>query len=50
MGAIATDIPLLDRTLDVDGHEFAPPHLWGEIFGPTAERLSRIEARLKAAS
>jgi predicted TIM-barrel fold metal-dependent hydrolase len=42
MGVIANDIPLLDRTLDVDGHEFAPPHLWGEIFGPTAERLSRI--------
>jgi len=38
----ATGISLLDRTLDVDGHEFAPPHLWARIFGPTAERLSRI--------
>jgi predicted TIM-barrel fold metal-dependent hydrolase len=34
--------PLLERTLDVDGHEFAPPHLWGKVFGPTAERLSKV--------
>jgi predicted TIM-barrel fold metal-dependent hydrolase len=37
-----TDAPLLQRTLDVDGHEFAPPHLWGEIFGPVAERLAQV--------
>ena len=42
MGAAAADLPLLERTLDVDGHEFAPPHLWGELFGPTAARLSGI--------
>ena len=42
-GQIATpEPPLLDRTLDVDGHEFAPPHLWGELFGPTAARLSKV--------
>jgi predicted TIM-barrel fold metal-dependent hydrolase len=35
-------IPLLERTLDVDGHEFAPPHLWGEIFGPVAARLAQV--------
>ena len=35
-------IPLLERTLDVDGHEFAPPHLWGGIFGPVAERLADV--------
>lgn len=35
-------IPLLERTLDVDGHEFAPPHLWGEIFGPVAARLAEV--------
>jgi predicted TIM-barrel fold metal-dependent hydrolase len=35
-------IPLLERTLDVDGHEFAPPHLWGTIFGPVAERLAKV--------
>ena len=35
-------IPLLERTLDVDGHEFAPPHLWGGIFGPVAERLAEV--------
>ena len=35
-------VPLLERTLDVDGHEFAPPHLWGEIFGPVAERLAEV--------
>jgi predicted TIM-barrel fold metal-dependent hydrolase len=35
-------VPLLERTLDVDGHEFAPPHLWGEIFGPVAERLAQV--------
>ena len=28
--------------LDVDGHEFAPPRVWGEIFGPTAERLAEV--------
>lgn len=36
------EIPLLERTLDVDGHEFAPPHLWGAIFGPVAERLAVV--------
>lgn len=35
-------VPLLERTIDVDGHEFAPPHLWGEIFGPVAARLADI--------
>src|SRR6202008_2306957 len=30
----------------VDGHEFAPPHLWAEIFGPTAARLSQVCAPL----
>ena len=36
------EIPLLERTLDVDGHEFAPPHLWGGIFGPVAARLAEV--------
>lgn len=35
-------VPLLERTLDVDAHEFAPPHLWGETFGPVAERLAEV--------
>jgi predicted TIM-barrel fold metal-dependent hydrolase len=35
-------IPLLERTMDVDGHEFAPPHLWGAIFGPVAARLAEV--------
>ena len=35
-------LPLLDRTNDVDGHEFAPPHLWGAVFGPVAARLAPI--------
>jgi len=35
-------LPLLERTIDVDGHEFAPPHLWGEIFGPVAARLGEV--------
>jgi predicted TIM-barrel fold metal-dependent hydrolase len=35
-------MPLLERTLDVDGHEFAPPHLWGGIFGPVAARLAEV--------
>jgi predicted TIM-barrel fold metal-dependent hydrolase len=35
-------LPLLERTLDVDGHEFAPPHLWGGIFGPVAARLAEV--------
>jgi predicted TIM-barrel fold metal-dependent hydrolase len=42
MTARATKVPLLDRTLDVDGHEFAPPHLWGELFGPTAAHLAEV--------
>jgi len=37
-----TAIPLLERTIDVDGHEFAPPHLWGEVFGPVAARLAQV--------
>ncbi|MBW8783787.1 MAG: amidohydrolase family protein [Novosphingobium sp.] len=41
--------PLLGRTLDVDGHEFAPPHLWGEIFGPVAARLAEVCAPFIAA-
>lgn len=35
-------VPLLQHTSDVDGHEFAPPHLWGEIFGPVAARLAEV--------
>ena len=35
-------LPLLQRTLDVDGHEFAPPHLWGSVFGPVAGRLAPV--------
>ncbi len=33
---------VLRRTLDVDGHEFAPPHLWGGIFGPVGARLAEV--------
>ncbi len=44
-----SEIPLLQRTLDVDGHEFAPPHLWGEIFGPVAARLAAVCAPFIAA-
>jgi len=33
---------VLSRTMDVDGHEFAPPHLWGEIFGPVAAQLAQV--------
>lgn len=32
--------------LDVDAHEFAPPQLWGGIFGPAAERIFAICAPL----
>lgn len=35
--------------LDVDGHEFAPPRVWGELFGPTAERLAEVCAPFIAA-
>ena len=42
-------IPLLERTIDVDGHEFAPPHLWGEVFGPVAARLAEVCAPFIAA-
>ena len=37
-----TEIALLERTIDVDGHEFAPPHLWGEVFGPAAARMAQL--------
>ena len=33
---------MITQTLDVDGHEFAPPRVWGEVFGPTAERLAEV--------
>ena len=36
------DLPFLSRALDVDGHEFAPPRVWGEVFGPVAERLAQV--------
>ena len=35
-------LPLLERTFDVDAHEFAPAQLWGGIFGPAAERIFAI--------
>ena len=35
--------------IDVDGHEFAPPHLWGELFGPVAARLAQVCAPFIAA-
>ena len=43
------ELPLLSRTLDVDGHEFAPPLVWGELFGPVAERLAEVCAPFIAA-
>lgn len=42
-------VDLLERTLDVDGHEFAPPHLWGSVFGPVGERLAQVCAPMIAA-
>ena len=33
---------ILDRTLDPDGHEMAPSHLWGQIFGPSARRIAEL--------
>lgn len=39
-------LSLLERTNDVDGHEFAPPHLWGSIFGPVAACLADVCAPL----
>jgi predicted TIM-barrel fold metal-dependent hydrolase len=32
--------PFMTETFDADGHEMAPLHLWGEIFGEAANRLS----------
>jgi predicted TIM-barrel fold metal-dependent hydrolase len=34
--------PLLERTLDADAHEFAPPHLWRELFGPAGAAMAPI--------
>ena len=33
---------ILDRTLDPDGHEMAPSHLWGQIFGPSGRRIAEL--------
>jgi len=33
---------LFDRTLDADGHEMAPSHTWGEVFGPNAGRIGEL--------
>jgi predicted TIM-barrel fold metal-dependent hydrolase len=37
------------QCLDVDGHEFAPPRVWGDVFGPTAARLAEVCAPFIAA-
>lgn len=42
MPAAKNPVPVLDRTLDVDAHEFAPNHLWGEVFGPVAARMAPV--------
>jgi predicted TIM-barrel fold metal-dependent hydrolase len=33
---------VLTRTLDVDAHEMAPLHVWGELFGPAAARVADL--------
>ncbi|MER6176157.1 amidohydrolase family protein [Streptosporangium sp. NPDC001681] len=38
----AATLALLDQTLDVDAHEMTPSHLWGEVFGEAAARISEL--------
>src|ERR1700693_5784388 len=45
MEAGQREVSYLDRALDLDGHEFAPPHLWGSVFGPAGARLADICSR-----
>src|SRR3954468_23503263 len=33
---------ILDCTLDVDAHEMAPSHLWGEVFGEAAGKIAEL--------
>ncbi|MEV8517654.1 amidohydrolase family protein [Dactylosporangium sp. NPDC051484] len=35
-------VDLLDLTIDVDAHEMAPSHLWGEVFGEAAGRIAGL--------
>lgn len=43
-----TGATTMERTLDADGHEMTPNHLWGEIFGEAAARISeQVVERLK---
>ena len=38
---------ILNHTIDVDAHEMAPTHLWGEMFGPTSAKLAIAAAFLR---
>jgi predicted TIM-barrel fold metal-dependent hydrolase len=37
-----------DRAIDVDAHEFAPPHVWGALFGEVGERIEQVCSPLLA--
>jgi predicted TIM-barrel fold metal-dependent hydrolase len=37
---------ILSRTVDVDSHEMAPTHVWGELFGPNTAKLAIAGERL----
>jgi predicted TIM-barrel fold metal-dependent hydrolase len=38
----AATYQLMDETLDVDAHEMTPSHLWGDVFGEAAGRISEL--------
>jgi len=35
-------MPVVEATFDVDGHEMAPVHLWGDLFGEASGRIAEI--------
>jgi predicted TIM-barrel fold metal-dependent hydrolase len=35
-------MPVVDATLDLDGHEMAPVHLWGDLFGEASGRIAEM--------
>ena len=50
VGQGGSAVPVLDRVIDVDAHEMAPTHVWGDLFGDhnanMAERLGPFLASL----
>jgi predicted TIM-barrel fold metal-dependent hydrolase len=46
--ASAAEHDVLNHTIDVDSHEMAPTHVWGEMFGENSSNLARAAAVMLA--